>query len=134
VPGEWSSDGADYYCASDKNEIAEFSDEQLEDSRMSLEAYRMNALAAAGASYLMLLALLLVLLPFQGARRLCVASRSELAALNAEIDERGGAAGRARVPPPCTAAHALVPALGSWCWWPPWGAARCWSCSACAMG
>lgn len=94
--GEWSSDGADYYCLSDKNEIAEFSDEQLEDARMSLEAYRMNALAAAGASYLILLALLLLLAPLQGVKRLW-SSRAPIAELTAEIED---VAGQLRVPPP----------------------------------
>lgn len=98
--GEWTSDGADYYCVSDKNDIAELSDEQLEDSRMSLEPYRMNALAAAGASYLILLALLLLLLPFQAASRLW-ASRSPRAELDAEIEE---VAGQLRVPPPASRA------------------------------
>ena len=97
-PGEWTSDGADYYCASDKNDVEVLTDEQLEDSQQTLGPYRMNALTAAGGSYLMLLAILLVLLPFQGARRWAL-HRGELAALNAKLDELAEQLG-VRVPPP----------------------------------
>ena len=94
--GEWTSDGADYYCASDKNGMDDLSDDELEDSARSLEPYRLNALAAAGASYLMLLTLLMLLLPFQGAKR-WLSHRGPRVALTAEIEEL---AGQLRVAPP----------------------------------
>ncbi len=94
--GEWSSDGADYYCPSDKNEVGEMSDEAIEEAGANLEPFRLSAVAVMGATYLMLLALLLLLMPFQAASR-WGSSRAPLAEVNAEIED---VAGQLRVPPP----------------------------------
>lgn len=97
-PGEWSSDGADYYCASDKNRLLELSGDEVESSGMALEPYRLNFLAAVGASYLILLALLLPLVPLRALQRF-LSARVVRVGIDEEIDALAQQLG-VRAPPP----------------------------------
>lgn len=98
-PGEYSSNGAEYFCPSDANGIAAMSDEQLEEVTYRLDGSSMNFLAANGASYLVLLLLLSPLVPIRAVRR-WLHDRGRLAQLDADVEAAATELGVAPPYPP----------------------------------
>jgi hypothetical protein len=98
-PGEYSSDGAEYFCSSPSNGVATLSDEQLEQSRASLGGASLSFLAAAGASYLLLLLLLSPLVPVWATAR-WLRHRAALQRLDADVAAAAAELGLAAPYPP----------------------------------
>lgn len=105
-PGEYSSDGAEYFCASDKNGVAEMTDEQLEEMSGRLSGASLNFVAVAGASYLLLMGLLFPLVPIRAGLRWWQ-DRAKLQWLDAEVQEAAQALGVAPPEPPLGTHKAL---------------------------
>lgn len=96
-PGEWSSDGAHYFCNPPGQDLSSMSAEQLEASVSRLRPYELGFTAAAGGSFLILMGLLAVFAPLSGLRR-HFARAGEARALDEEIHALGARLGRG--PPP----------------------------------
>jgi hypothetical protein len=67
--GKHSTNGAEYYCNGPSQKVDRLSDERLEDLASSLGAQQLGFLAAFGASYLILLGMLVMGLPIAGLSR-----------------------------------------------------------------
>lgn len=67
--GSYSSNGAQYFCPANTNNIDDMTDEQLEFSSHLLTHWELSWIAAVGASFLIVLVLLLPFAPFLIVRR-----------------------------------------------------------------
>jgi hypothetical protein len=67
--GKHTTNGAEYYCNSPSLRVDRLDDERLQDAVGTLGRQELGFVAAAGGSYLTLLAVLLMLLPITGLRR-----------------------------------------------------------------
>jgi len=79
-----STNGAQYFCLHDRNGIEQMTQGQLESSARGLDYWELHWLAATGATYLIVLVLLLPFVPLLVIRRR-LRDRRKVAALNQEI-------------------------------------------------
>jgi hypothetical protein len=84
--GEYSSDGAQYFCISDANRLEYLTDEDIERSSSSLSPYELNWASALGATYLILFVLILPYVPI-GAVRRRIAHSAKLKEVEMEMEQ-----------------------------------------------
>ncbi len=111
-PGEWTSDGAQYFCQTAKYPLGEWDSAAIEGAAYQMRDNEMGFLAANGATYLVLLMLASLLVPIRGYQRHTKnAARAER--LDAQIRDLSQRLGRA--PPhvwPSVGAKHLLLAIG----------------------
>ncbi len=97
-PGEWSGDGAWYFCQTDRTPLGQMSAARLEASAGSLGALRLSPLAANGASFLMLMILSFPLTLVSGSLG-AIRNGAKKRPLDARIEELSRRLGRPPPPP-----------------------------------